>query len=150
MRTVARAVALMETALGAWEIRELRIRIRIKCPLNRVFGVIPEIFHAFLPNFPDMRKPSTQFSDEALKMIYVDYDLPGPGRIHGTRSIQNKGNVWLAFAWTANRIAISILNRQYSGVERATRVTPQESVARSFSNRGSGWDGMVCRDTQCK
>jgi virginiamycin B lyase len=102
------AVALMRDRVGG--VGDPRITDQVAANivpyLNRVFGVDSEFSRspAELPGYEKAKHG--EFSDEAMKMIYVDYDLPGPGRIPwDSNPTDKKGNVWLAFAWTANRIA---------------------------------------------
>jgi len=83
-------------------------------------------------------------------MIYVDYDLRDRAASHGTRIHTTKG----MFGWPLHgrRIEspISILKPVIfrSGASHPRHA--QESAARSFSNRGSGWDVWFVEDTQCK
>jgi virginiamycin B lyase len=102
------AVALMRDRVGG--VGDPRITDQVVAKivpyLNRVFGVDSEFSRspADLPGYEKAKQG--EFSDAALKIIYVDYDLPGPGRIPwDSNPTDKKGNVWLAFAWTANRIA---------------------------------------------
>src|SRR5260221_9772127 len=102
------AVALMRDRVGG--VGDPRITdqdtAKIVPYLNRVFGVDSEFSRspAELPGYEKAKHG--EFSDEALKITYIDYELPGPGRIPwDANPTDKKGNVWLAFAWTANRIA---------------------------------------------
>jgi len=84
-------------------------------------------------------------------MIYVDFDLPGPGRIPWDANPYNKGNVWLAFAWTANRIAN--LNPETGNIQEWS-VPPASRPRRALHVHSviEAPDGMVwfVEDTQCK
>jgi virginiamycin B lyase len=102
------AVALMQDRVGG--VGDPRISDQVAAKIvpyfNRVFGVDSEFSRSptELPGYANAMHG--EFSDEAMKVIYVDYDLPGPGRIPwDSNPTDKKGNVWLAFAWTANRIA---------------------------------------------
>jgi streptogramin lyase/cytochrome c5 len=70
--------------------------------LNHVFGedsVLPKS-PADLPNYKDT---VIQFSDEALKIVYVDYDMPGPTRFPWTAHPDKDGNFWTAEYGQANK-----------------------------------------------
>jgi streptogramin lyase len=61
--------------------------------LNHVFGensALPKS-PADLPHYKDT---VLQFSDEALKIVYVDYDMPGPTRFPWTAHPDKDGNFW--------------------------------------------------------
>jgi virginiamycin B lyase len=147
------AVALMRDRVGG--VGDPRITDqdtnKIVPYLNRVFGVDSEFPRspAELPGYEKAKHG--EFSDEALKMIYVDYDLPGPGRIPWDANPYNKGNVWLAFAWTANRIAN--LNPETGNIQEWT-VPPASRPRRALHVHSviEAPDGMVwfVEDTQCK
>jgi virginiamycin B lyase len=147
------AVALMRDRVGG--VGDPRITDqdtnKIVPYLNRVFGVDSEFSRspAELPGYEKAKH--AEFSDEALKMIYVDYDLPGPGRIPWDANPYNKGNVWLAFAWTANRIAN--LNPETGNIQEWS-VPPASRPRRALHVHSviETPDGMVwfVEDTQCK
>src|SRR5712672_1601075 len=70
--------------------------------LNHVFGedsVLPKS-PADLPNYKDT---VIQFSDEALKIVYVDYDMPGPTRFPWTAHPDKDGNFWTPEYGQANK-----------------------------------------------
>src|SRR5262245_9714157 len=47
----------------------------------------------------------TEFPDEALKIVYVDYELPGPDRFPWTAHPDKDGTFWIPQYGTSNRIA---------------------------------------------
>ena len=62
--------------------------------LNHVFGeqsVLPKS-PTELPGYKDTL---TQISDEALKIVYVDYEMPGPNRFPWTAHPDPAGNFWI-------------------------------------------------------
>jgi virginiamycin B lyase len=75
--------------------------------LTRVFGTDTDFARspAELPGYEKAKHG--EFSDEASKIVYVDYDLPGPNRIpwEATPNPDRQGNVWFVESWTANGIA---------------------------------------------
>jgi virginiamycin B lyase len=147
------AVALMRDRVGG--VGDPRITDqdtdKIVPYLNRVFGADSEFSRspAELPGYEKAKHG--EFSDEALKMIYVDYELPGPGRIPWDANPYDKGNVWLAFAWTANRIAS--LNPETGNIQEWS-VPPASRPRRALHVHSviEAPDGMVwfVEDTQCK
>jgi virginiamycin B lyase len=73
--------------------------------LSQVFGPDSD-----LPRSPsDMPAYSTvkhkEFSDEAMKITYVLYNLPGPSRIPWVAYPHSDDTVWLPYSWTADQIA---------------------------------------------
>jgi virginiamycin B lyase len=58
---------------------------------------------ADLPEYQKVKH--AEFSDEAMKIVYVLYDLPKAGRIPWVAYPQNDGSVWMPHSWTANQIA---------------------------------------------
>jgi virginiamycin B lyase len=73
--------------------------------LNTVFGEDSDLPRspANLPNYE--RAKHAEFSDEAMKITYVLYDLPRPDRIPWVAYPQSDGSVWLPHSWTADQIA---------------------------------------------
>ena len=72
--------------------------------LTAVFGP-----NSVLPPSPadDPRYKSTlkPISDDALNIVYVEYELPGPDRMPWSATPDGKGNVWLPYKSDANKIA---------------------------------------------
>jgi virginiamycin B lyase len=73
--------------------------------LNTIFGVDSDLPRspADLPRYEEVKH--AEFSDEAMKIIYVLYDMPRPGRIPWVAYPQRDGNVWLPHSWVADQIA---------------------------------------------
>ena len=46
-----------------------------------------------------------EFSDEAMKIVYVTYDLPRASRFPWVAYPQKDGSVWMPHSWTADQIA---------------------------------------------
>ena len=147
------AVALMRDRVGG--VGDPRISDQdaatIVPYLNRVFGVDSEFSRspADLPGYE--KSKHGEFSDTALKMVYVDYDLPGPNRIPWDANPYDKGNVWLAFGWTANRIAN--LNPETGNIQEWS-VPPASHPRRALHVHSviEAPDGTVwfVEDTQCR
>jgi hypothetical protein len=58
---------------------------------------------ADLPSYAKAKH--AEFSDEAMKIVYVLYDLPKAGRIPWVAYPQKDGSVWMPHSWTADQIA---------------------------------------------
>ncbi len=121
--------------------------------LSRVFGMEGEFPRSptQLPAYEKVKH--SEFSDEALKMVYVDYDLPGPTRIpwDANPTPNKKENVWLAFGWTANRIAN--LNPETGNVQEWSTLPPvRPRRAMHVHSVIQAPDGTVwfVEDTQCR
>ena len=72
--------------------------------LNSVFGVdsqLPES-PADLPEYQSVVRPP--YSDEAMKIVYVEYNLPGPNRMPWSGAIDKDGIVWIPYYGKANKI----------------------------------------------
>jgi virginiamycin B lyase len=71
--------------------------------LNDVFGedsTAPRS-PADLPQYQDTVH---KFSDEALKIVYVEYEMPGPNRMPWSAYPDKDGNFWIPYYGRANRI----------------------------------------------
>jgi streptogramin lyase len=58
---------------------------------------------ADLPGY--QKAKHAEFSDEAMKIVYVLYDLPKIGRFPWVAYPQKDGSVWMPHSWTADQIA---------------------------------------------
>lgn len=56
-------------------------------------------------DLPNYSQTVTQVSDEALKIVYVDYDMPGPNRFPWTAQPDKNGLFWTPEYGQANKIA---------------------------------------------
>jgi virginiamycin B lyase len=71
--------------------------------LNRMFGedsVLPKS-PADLPQYAATVR---QFSDEALKIVYVEYEMPGPNRMPWSAHPDKDGTFWIPYYGRANKI----------------------------------------------
>ena len=71
--------------------------------LNHVFGedsVLPKS-PADLPNYKDEVRP---FSDKAMKIVYVEYELPGGNRMPWSAHPDEHGKFWIPYYGRANKI----------------------------------------------
>jgi virginiamycin B lyase len=72
--------------------------------LNHMFGeqsVLPNS-PADLPGYKDTVRT---FTDEALKIVYVEYETPGPNRMPWSAAPDKDGNFWIPYYGRANKIA---------------------------------------------
>ncbi len=71
--------------------------------LNNTFGVDSDLPRspAELPGYKELVR---NFSDEAMKIAYVDYDLPGPNRFPWSGVPDKDGKIWMPYYGKANRI----------------------------------------------
>jgi virginiamycin B lyase len=72
--------------------------------LNTVFGADSKLpkSPAELPGYKETVRP---VSDQATKITYVDYDLPGPNRMPFSGAPDKNGKIWIPDFGKANRIA---------------------------------------------
>src|SRR3984893_14214007 len=100
-------VALMRDRVGG--VGDLRITeadgAAVASYLGRVLSADSDLPRspAELPDYQKVKH--ADFSDEAMKIVYVLYDLPKPGRIPWVAYPQSDGSVWMPHSWTANQIA---------------------------------------------
>jgi len=72
--------------------------------MNHVFGedsVLPKS-PTELPQYKDTLRP---FSDAAMKIVYVEYELPGPDRMPWSAHPDKNGSFWIPYYGRANKIA---------------------------------------------
>jgi virginiamycin B lyase len=72
--------------------------------INHVFGedsVLPKS-PTELPQYQDTVRP---LSDEAMKIVYVEYELPGPDRMPWSAHPDKDGSFWIPYYGRANKIA---------------------------------------------
>jgi virginiamycin B lyase len=71
--------------------------------LNDVFGE-----DSTLPSspaaLPEYKETVHNFSDEALKIVYVEYEMPGPSRMPWSAYPDKDGNFWIPYYGRANKI----------------------------------------------
>jgi len=100
-------VTLMRDRVGG--VGDLRITeadgAAVASYLGRVFSADSELPRspADLPEYSKVKH--AEFSDEAMKIVYVLYDLPKAGRIPWVAYPQSDGSVWMPHSWTADQIA---------------------------------------------
>jgi len=56
-------------------------------------------------DLPQYRSEVRPFSDEALKIVYVEYDTPGPNRMPWSAHPDKDGTFWVPYYGRANKIA---------------------------------------------
>jgi hypothetical protein len=72
--------------------------------INHVFGeqsVLPKS-PAELPQYKDTVR---NFSDEAMKIVYAEYEMPGPDRMPWSAHPDKDGSFWVPYYGRANKIA---------------------------------------------
>jgi len=72
--------------------------------MNHVFGEDSSLpkSPAELPNYKDTLRP---FPDAAMKIVYVEYELPGPDRMPWSAHPTADGSFWIPYYGRANKIA---------------------------------------------
>jgi hypothetical protein len=72
--------------------------------LTRVFGPDSDLPPSPV-DLPDYKDVALHFSDEAMKIVYVEYDVPGPGRFPFDANPDKDGNVWMPYMSQLNEVA---------------------------------------------
>jgi len=82
--------------------------------LASVFG--PDSTLARSPaDLPRYKELNRTFSDEAMNIVYVEYDLPAPTRAAWSAAPDNKGHLWIPYYGRGNKIAS--LDSETGGVQ---------------------------------
>jgi virginiamycin B lyase len=71
--------------------------------LSKTFGTGPGALPESPADLPGYKDSVQQFSDEALKIVYVTYEMP-PGRMTWDANPDKEGNVWLPYFGTVNGV----------------------------------------------
>jgi len=71
--------------------------------LNLLFGE-KSVLPPSPADIPAYRNLVRSFSDDAMKIVYVEYDLPRPSRMPWSAVPDKDGNFWIPFYGAANRI----------------------------------------------
>src|SRR5260370_31849911 len=118
---------------------------------NYTFGVDSKLpkSPADLPGYIETLRP---FSDEAMKIVYVEYDMPGPNRMPFSAAPDKNGKVWIPDFASGNRIGtldpntgeveeFVAPNKGTAGIHSAVPA-PDGSVwlAEQASNKVGRWD----------
>jgi streptogramin lyase len=101
---------------------------------------------------PGYREVAPAFSEEATKIVFVDYDLPGPSRFPWSGYPDNKGHIWMPYYGRADRIArldpnsgeVQEFKVPFTGTAGIHSAFPAPDGAVWFSEQGSNrlgkWD----------
>jgi len=94
--------------------------------LTSLFGPDPVVpkSPADMPGYKDTVRP---FSNEAMNIVYVEYDMPGPGRMPFSAAPDKDGNVWIPNFGVANKI---------------TRLDPKTGAMTDFTAPNIGTAGI--------
>jgi len=55
-------------------------------------------------DLPEYKNLVRSFDDDAMNIVYVEYDLPGPNRMPWSAAPDKQGNVWMPYYGGANKI----------------------------------------------
>ena len=72
--------------------------------LNQVFGE-DSVLPRSPADMPGYQETVRNFSDEALKIVYVEYETPGPDRMPWSAHPDKDGKFWVPYYGRANKIA---------------------------------------------
>ena len=97
-------VDYMRTALGAGRNMPEHDRETLVSYLTALFGP-NSVLPASPADHPMYKSTVRPISDEALNIVYVEYDLPAPQRMPWSATPDGKGNVWLPYKSSASMIA---------------------------------------------
>ncbi|HEV2522903.1 MAG TPA: carboxypeptidase regulatory-like domain-containing protein [Candidatus Acidoferrales bacterium] len=71
--------------------------------INSLFGEEP-VLPKSPGEMPKYKELVRTFDDEAMKIVYVEYDLPGPSRMPWSAFPDKDGNYWMPYYGRANKI----------------------------------------------
>ena len=128
--------------------------------INSLFGeesILPAS-PADMPQYKNLVHPS--FADEAMKIVYVEYELPGPNRMPWSAAPDKDGNLWMPYYGRANMIGrldpktaevkeFPVPNQGSAGVHSAV-MAPDGSVwlTEQGSNKLGRWDPTTQKITE--
>lgn len=123
--------------------------------LNHVFGedsVLPKS-PSDVPKYKDEVRP---FSDKALKIVYVEYELPGANRMPWSAHPDKAGHFWIPYYGRTNKIArldpttgaIEEFSAPNIGTAAIHSAVPAEDGSVWFTEQGSNKIGRWDPDTQ--
>ena len=111
-----------------------------------------------MPGYSELVRP---VSDEALNMVYVDYEMPMPNRFPWSAAPDNKGNFWIPFFGAANRIGrldpatgeveeFAVPFQENAAGVHSTFPTPDGAVwlGEQGTNRIGRWDPVTRKITE--
>ena len=133
-----RAVAFMRESMGYFLGRSFTDEHakNVVSYLTTVFGVDSDLPRSPAES-PKYESLKTTFSDQALSIVYVDYEL-GPNRFAWNAAPDNNGSAWMPFYGQTNKIGR--LNVETGKVEEFS--TPERSPA-GIHSAMAGPDGTV-------
>lgn len=73
--------------------------------LTTMFGPDSTALPKSPADLPEYKGYELHFSDAAMKIVYVEYDLPGPGRFPWDPNPDKEGNVWVPYMSQLNEVA---------------------------------------------
>jgi virginiamycin B lyase len=73
--------------------------------LTTMFGPDSTALPKSPADLPAYKDYELHFSDAAMKIVYVEYDLPGPGRFPWDPNPDKDGNVWVPYMSQLNEVA---------------------------------------------
>ena len=127
--------------------------------LNYAFGE-DSTMPASPASLPGYKETVHQFSDEALKIVYVEYEMPGPSRMPWSAYPDQNGKFWIPYYGRANRIGeldpVSGVVTEYPVPETGTAAihsavpAPDGSVwlTEQGSNKLGKWDPKTQKITE--
>jgi virginiamycin B lyase len=118
--------------------------------LTKVFGVDSKVpSPAEMPRYQET--VHREFSNEAMKLTYVEYDVPGPhpNSYEATPNPNKKGNVWFVESWSGDGVAE--LNPE-TGEIRDYKVPPPHRTILEAHSVVEAPDGVVwfAEQAQCQ
>ena len=127
--------------------------------LNFAFGE-DSTMAASPASLPGYKETVHHFSDEALKIVYVEYEMPGPSRMPWSAYPDKEGNYWIPYYGRANKIGelnpVSGVVKEYPVPETGTAAihsavpAPDGSVwlTEQGSNKLGKWDPKTQKITE--
>ena len=119
--------------------------------LTTNFGLDSSVPHspADLPGYEAVKRG--EFSDEAMRIVFVDYDLPGPNRMPWSAAPAPDGTHWLPYYGRANMVgnldpatgAVREFRAPYPGTAAIHSAFPAPDGSAWFTEQGSNRLGRI-------
>ena len=110
--------------------------------INSLFGEESTLLPRSPADMPGYKSLEKHFSDEAMRIVYVEYEMPGPGRMPWDANPAKDGSVWIPDYGGAN--AIEHLDPK-TGTIKEYKVPNSGRRLHPLGGGGLRWNGVAGR-----
>jgi hypothetical protein len=104
-------------------------------------------------DLPEYKNLVRTFDDDAMNIVYVEYDLPGPNRMPWSAAPDKEGNVWMPYYGGANKIGkldpeTGMVHEYDVPNQQGWQVRSENGEAHRVCGRLHSRQGRACRGRQ--